>query len=219
MENKLTLINVLYCYIPLGAVAIAVLLVLSAVIARGESEPADSDSRPPRSRRPSRTTPAGTVDDVTAGPAPKGPELPAGTRLKKIELKGCRGVFEVSAGSTQAAAPSPFALALRPRPRPRPRPPPPPSPSPSLTPPPCPTSKMLNCTLAVEPVSKINNHPIFVGVGTGPAIAGSDANVMEDFPVYCYKGKGDGSWRFTFDPQDMPKVSALAPSHIVVQII
>lgn len=204
MENKLTLINVLFCYIPLGAVAIAVLLVLSAVVARVESEPADSDSRPPRSRRASRTTPAGTVDDVTAGPAPKGPELPAGTRLKKIELKGCRGIFEVRlapAGSMRAASPSPFALALRLR----------------LhfalalaDPAPCPTSKMLNCTLAVEPVSKMNDHPIFVGVATGPAIAGSDANVMEDFPVYCYKGKGDGSWRFTFEPQDMPKVSALA---------
>ena len=124
MENKLTLINVLFCYIPLGAVAIAVLLVLYGVVARVESEPADSDARPPRSRRPSRTTPAGTVDDVAAGPAPKGPELPAGTRLKKIELKGCRGIFEVSASWFNASS---VTLTLRPRPppppplRPRPR--------------------------------------------------------------------------------------------------
>ena len=101
----------------------------------------------------------------------------------------------------QAASPSPFALALRLRLR---------FALALAYPAPCPTSKMLNCTLAVEPVSKMNDHPIFVGVATGPAIAGSDANVMEDFPVYCYKGKGDGSWRFTFEPQDMPKVSALA---------
>ena len=74
---------------------------------------------------------------------------------------------------------------------------------------------MLNCTLTVEPVSKMNGCPIFVGVATGPAIAGNDADAMEDFAVYCYKGKGDGAWRFTFDPQDMPKVSSLAPSHTV----
>lgn len=120
----------------------------------------NSASRPPRSRRASKTTPSNpnSLDDVTTKPAPKGPELPEGQRLKKIELKGCSGIFE-----------------------------------------------MLNCTLTVEPVSKMNGCPIFVGVATGPAIAGNDADAMEDFAVYCYKGKGDGAWRFTFDPQDMPK--------------
>jgi hypothetical protein len=67
---------------------------------------------------------------------------------------------------------------------------------------------MLNCTMAAEPGSSINDYPMFVGEATGPALEGDDANVTEAFAVYLYRGSDLGAWRVTFDPQDMPEVSS-----------